>query len=77
MSRSLCGYRWVSNTGMHRRRSYLIIALLTTARTTAFIPALSPPDVSTASFIFCALDMVRWKGSSSGYMRLYRPAEIV
>ena len=29
-----------------------MIAVFTTARTTAFIPALSPPEVSTASFIF-------------------------
>jgi len=28
------------------------MAVFTTARTTAFIPALSPPEVSTASFIF-------------------------
>ena len=26
---------------------------LTTARTTAFMPALSPPEVRTASFILC------------------------
>lgn len=32
-------------------RSHLRMAAFTTARTTAFMPALSPPDVNTASFI--------------------------
>lgn len=31
--------------------THLIMPALTTARTTAFMPALSPPEVSTASFI--------------------------
>jgi hypothetical protein len=34
-----------------RNRAHLRIPVLTTARTTAFIPALSPPDVRTANFI--------------------------
>jgi hypothetical protein len=34
-----------------RRRTYLRIPALTTARTTAFMPALSPPEVRTAIFI--------------------------
>jgi hypothetical protein len=32
---------------------YLRIPVLTTERTTAFMPALSPPDVRTAIFIGC------------------------
>lgn len=37
--------------------SYLLIAVLTMARTTAFMPALSPPEVSTAIFM-CAFSVM-------------------
>ena len=73
--------RCVSGRRAYESISYLIIALFTTARTTAFIPALSPPEVSTASFIFLPLDMVGGRVEQApqavGYMRRYRAAEIV
>jgi len=34
------------------KEPHLAMAIFTTERTTAFMPALSPPDVSTAIFIF-------------------------
>ena len=43
------------NNGSELRRAmhtHLMMPYFTTARTTAFIPALSPPDVSTAIFGF-------------------------
>ena len=41
-----------SNHHSKKGETHLRMPALTTARTTAFIPALSPPDVRTASFIF-------------------------
>lgn len=39
--------------------TYLRIAVFTTARTTAFMPALSPPEVKTAIFILlCFVEVV-------------------
>lgn len=40
-----------NTTSNDYRATYLRMPALTTARTTAFMPALSPPDVRTASFI--------------------------
>ena len=54
------------------------MAVLTTARTTAFMPALSPPDVRTASFIFFpAVVFAIVNGSSHGESSVVvlRPAQ--
>ena len=52
-----------SPAARRKQRSHLIMAVFTTARTTAFIPALSPPEVRTASFI---LELVLIVGGVEG-----------
>jgi hypothetical protein len=42
-------------------KAHFSIPPLTTARTTAFIPALSPPEVNTANFIVLAMTFERLK----------------
>ena len=51
--------------------THLKIPVFTIARTTAFIPALSPPDVSTANRILCVLGASSVMVSLQLYVHLY------